>query len=126
MRASAGSVFRVPLVEANATRLAALRATGVRLLAAVTGDSAPHRPAVPVTQLDLTKGCAIMIGNEGVGLSAELLELADTRITIPTPGPVESLNAGVAGSLLLYEAARQRSAALADRPVHAAGRGTIV
>jgi TrmH family RNA methyltransferase len=66
---------------------------------------------VPVTQLDLTTGCAIMIGNEGVGLSADLLALADTRITIPTPGPVESLNAGVAGSLLLYEAARQRAAA---------------
>ena len=50
-----------------------------------------------------------MIGNEGAGLSAEFLSLADARIAIPTPGRVESLNAAVAGSLLLYEAARQRA-----------------
>ena len=49
-----------------------------------------------------------MIGNEGAGLSAERLEIADARITIPMPGRVESLNAAVAGSLLLYEASRQR------------------
>jgi TrmH family RNA methyltransferase len=51
-----------------------------------------------------------MIGNEGSGLTSELLALADERIAIPTPGPVESLNAAIAGSLLLYEASRQRSA----------------
>ena len=51
-----------------------------------------------------------MIGNEGAGLSPELIALADARISIPTPGPVESLNAAIAGSLLLYEASRQRSA----------------
>ncbi len=49
-----------------------------------------------------------MIGNEGAGLAPDLLTLADARIAIPTPGPVESLNAAVAGSLLLYEASRQR------------------
>ena len=43
-------------------------------------------------------------------LASELLERADRRIAIPTPGPVESLNAAVAASILLYEAARQRSA----------------
>jgi TrmH family RNA methyltransferase len=51
-----------------------------------------------------------MIGNEGAGLGEQWLSLADARITIPTPGRVESLNAAVAGSLLLYEAARQRAA----------------
>ena len=50
-----------------------------------------------------------MIGNEGVGLSEKLLELADERVTIPCPGQVESLNAAIAGSLLLYEASRQRT-----------------
>jgi TrmH family RNA methyltransferase len=50
-----------------------------------------------------------MIGNEGSGLTDEWLQLADARITIPMPGAVESLNAAIAGSLLLYEAARQRS-----------------
>jgi TrmH family RNA methyltransferase len=52
-----------------------------------------------------------MIGNEGAGLGEEWLALADARISIPTPGRVESLNAAVAGSLLLYEASRQREAA---------------
>ena len=52
----------------------------------------------------------MLIGNEGAGLSEELLEMADVRVTIPCPGKVESLNAAVAGSLLLYEASRQRAA----------------
>lgn len=111
LRASTGSIFRVPVLHVTHARLAALRTGGIRILAAVTGDSAPHYSAsVPITQLDLTTPCAFLIGNEGAGLSADLLALAETRITIPTPGPVESLNASVAGSLLLYEAARQREA----------------
>lgn len=111
LRASAGSIFRVPVLPATPARLAALRTRGIHLFAAVTGDSAPHYSAsVPLTALDLTAPSAFLIGNEGAGLSADLLALAQTRITIPTPGPVESLNAAVAGSLLLYEAARQRHA----------------
>jgi TrmH family RNA methyltransferase len=50
-----------------------------------------------------------MIGNEGAGLSDKWIRLSTKQITIPCPGPVESLNAAVAGSLLLYEASRQRS-----------------
>jgi TrmH family RNA methyltransferase len=53
----------------------------------------------------------VMGGNEGAGLSEELLEMADVRVTIPCPGQVESLNAAIAGSLLLYEASRQRAGA---------------
>ena len=112
LRASAGSIFRVPVAYTTAASLAGFRSRGIHILAAVTGDSAPHYSAsVPITQVDLTAPCAFLIGNEGVGLSADLVALAETRITIPTPGPVESLNAAVAGSLLLYEAARQRAAA---------------
>jgi TrmH family RNA methyltransferase len=51
---------------------------------------------------------ALLIGNEGAGLPPSLLAAASHRITLPCPGPVESLNAAVAGSLLLYEASRQR------------------
>jgi TrmH family RNA methyltransferase len=112
LRASAGSVFRVPVAQIPTATLDRLRRNGVRILAAVTGDSAPHySSSVPVTQLDLTTPCAFLIGNEGNGLTHDLLAAAETRITIPTPGPVESLNAAVAGALLLYEAARQRAAA---------------
>ncbi len=58
---------------------------------------------------DLRRPCALLIGNEGAGLPQAWIESADARVTIPCPGPVESLNAAVAGSVLLYEAMRQRS-----------------
>ena len=116
MRASAGSVFRVPVVDVAAAELIALKARGVRILAAVapdaeSGSADRSRAAAPVAAgaADLTGPCAMMIGNEGAGLSADLLALADVCISIPTPGRVESLNAAVAGSLLLYEASRQRA-----------------
>jgi TrmH family RNA methyltransferase len=109
LRASAGSVFRVPVVAIAVDQLVALKSRGLRLLATVADD--PLNPsALPVAQADLHQPCALMIGNEGAGLSAEFLALADARITIPMPGRVESLNAAVAGSLLLYEASRQRAA----------------
>ncbi len=75
-------------------------------MAAVADDSS-H--AVAAYDADFAAACAILIGNEGVGLSGDLLALADIRLTIPCPGKVESLNAAVAGSLLLYEASRQRA-----------------
>ena len=128
LRASAGSVFRVPVVQVAADQILALKSRGVRLLAAVApnaeSNSGPHIGSksnskatrnecvvLPATETDLACACALMIGNEGAGLSSELLALADARITIPTPGRVESLNAAIAGSLLLYEASRQREAA---------------
>ena len=113
LRASAGSVFRVPAVSVTTAEIAHLKSRGLRLFAAVADDlsNVPSNPnALPATGASLTQPCALMIGNEGAGLSADLLALADARITIPTPGRVESLNAAVAGSLLLYEASRQRAA----------------
>ena len=106
LRASVGSVFRVPVVGASADEVEGLKGRGVRLLAAVgAGD------AVAAQDVDFGGGCAVMIGNEGAGLGAEWIAMADGLVTIPCPGPVESLNAAVAGSLLLYEASRQRSKA---------------
>lgn len=111
LRASAGSVFRTPVIYVNTSDLSALKTRGIRLLAAVAPDanSNPYSP-------DLTQPTALMIGNEGNGLSPDLLALADDRISIPTPGPVESLNAAIAGSLLLYEASRQRQAPRTSSP----------
>ena len=104
IRASAGSVFRMPMLLAQTLpQLAALKQSGIRIFAAVASD------ATPFTASDYTQPCALLIGNEGAGLSPELIALADERITIPTPGAVESLNAAIAGSLLLYEASRQRN-----------------
>lgn len=108
LRASAGSAFRVPVVqEKSSAALAALAERNIAILAAV--PVAGHPDAIPCSRYDLTRPVAILIGNEGSGLSQDLLDRADACLAIPTPGPVESLNAAVAASILLYEAARQRS-----------------
>jgi TrmH family RNA methyltransferase len=102
LRASVGSVFRVPVIAVTASEIEGLKRLGVRLIAAVGSDG------VDVMTADLRRACAVMIGNEGSGLGAEWIAMCDARVTIPCPGPVESLNAAVAGSLFLYEASRQR------------------
>lgn len=107
LRASAGSSFRLPVVAATAEQIRALKDHRVRLLATV---GTAGEDVVAVHDFDLRGACAIMIGNEGAGLREEWIKMADARVTIPCPGPVESLNAAVAGSLVLYEASRQRSA----------------
>ena len=110
MRASAGSIFRVPLIPVTPADVVTLKARGLKLFAAVADG--PERPdGLSTVDANLTQPCALMIGNEGAGISEEWLSLADARITIPTPGHVESLNAAIAGSLLLYEASRQRQLA---------------
>jgi TrmH family RNA methyltransferase len=109
LRASAGSVFRIPVVAIAPADVPALKSRGLRLFAAVADDP-EQSTSISVADANLTQPCALMIGNEGAGLSEEWLQLADARITIPTPGRVESLNAAIAGSLLLYEASRQRAA----------------
>lgn len=104
VRASAGSVFRVPLLNISGQEaLTGLREAGVRLLTTTV------QGAQPANLANLAEPVAIIIGNEGSGVSADLASKSDGAVTIPCPGPVESLNAAVAASLLLYEAARQRS-----------------
>jgi TrmH family RNA methyltransferase len=102
VRASAGSVFRLPLVAglpAEAAR-AALEARGLDVHAAAPAG------AVELSRADLTRACAFVIGSEGRGVSPEWS--AASRLRIPTRG-VESLNAAAAAAILLYEARRQRS-----------------
>jgi len=104
LRASAGSVFRLPLVAAREDEIfAALESRGISTLAAVASEGRS------LTHHDLTQPTALILGNEGAGIPPEILRRATARVTIPTPGPVESLNAAIAGSILLYEAARQRA-----------------
>jgi TrmH family RNA methyltransferase len=57
--------------------------------------------------MDLTGPVAFMIGNEGAGLSPELVDAASGRFTIPMPGQVESLNAAAAAAICLFERVRQ-------------------
>jgi RNA methyltransferase, TrmH family len=107
LRASVGSVFRMPVVAVTASEMEEVKRRGVRLIAAVGTDDSG---VVAAQEMDFTMPCALMIGNEGAGLAAEWMEMCDAQVTIPCPGKVESLNAAVAGSLLLYEASRQRAA----------------
>jgi TrmH family RNA methyltransferase len=111
VRASAGSLFRLPVVStATAAGLAdvsgKLRAHGVRLIA-----TSSHK-GTPLNQANLTGHLAFFIGSEGSGLARGLIAQVDEVVAIPHTPQVESLNAGVAGSILLYEAARQRKNAL--------------
>lgn len=104
VRASAGSLFRMPHVAAGEDEcFARLRAAGVKMYATVVETA--ERGA----RAEMTGPTALIIGNEGIGLAEALVAEADARVTIPCPGPVESLNAAVAASVLLYEAARQRA-----------------
>jgi len=113
LRASAGSALRLPLLRGIAVPvlLAQLRVAGLRIYAATahaaleTNESARSSQA-PVA--DLRQPCAIFIGGEGAGLAPEIGRAADASISVPIRDSVESLNAGVAASVMLYEASRQR------------------
>lgn len=106
VRASAGSVFRLPILTSSEAKcFQHLREAGIRALAAMARD------AEPLGQVDLTSPVALFIGSEGSGISEATAAQCDAGVTIPCPGPVESLNAAVAASVLLFEASRQRALA---------------
>jgi TrmH family RNA methyltransferase len=107
IRASAGSIFRLPVVLAKTAGgldeiVARLRKENVRLIA-----TSSHK-GTALDQARLTGPSAVFIGSEGSGLPRTLMAQVDELVAIPHAPQVESLNAGVAGSILLYEAARQR------------------
>lgn len=107
LRASAGAVFAVPVVEAESvTWLAATLRDASITTVATTLDA-----EVDLDAVDLTGPCAVLIGNEAHGLDPEVAALADVAVRIPMVGPVESLNAAMAGTLVCFEVLRQRRAA---------------
>ena len=107
VRASAGAVFRVPIVvEASpAAALATLSAQGVRCIGAVVHGGRPHY------QVDLTGSVAIVVGNETQGLSEELCGVVDELMHLQMPGRAESLNVAMAATVLAFESVRQRGPA---------------
>ena len=112
VRASAGSVFRIPLLNVGGQEaLDQLHEAGVHIVTTTV------RGAQPAELADLSGPAALLVGNEGNGVPIDLATKADEAITIPCPGPVESLNVAVATSVLLYEAARQRSSKSGGQPV---------
>jgi TrmH family RNA methyltransferase len=107
LRASAGSLFRIPFVHAFDADLAraAFKQNKVDVYAGVPFSNENHVKSV--VHADLTRKCAVIIGSEGRGVS-ETLHTGAIDLAIPTVG-VESLNAAMAASVILYEARRQRS-----------------
>jgi RNA methyltransferase, TrmH family len=113
VRASAGSIFRLAITHNQGRSkgasleqaIAELHAQKIRLIA-----TSSHK-GTPLDQVNLKTPATIFFGNEGAGLPRKLLAQMDESIAIPHSAQVESLNAGVAASIVLYEAARQRKAA---------------
>ena len=102
IRASAGSVFRLPIAQVKlADTLDALRESGLRLIA-----TSSHQ-GTPLDQANLSGRLAVFIGSEGAGVPRDLVAAMDESVAIPHSPNVESLNAGVAASIVLYEIARQ-------------------
>lgn len=112
LRASAGSALRMPLLRgmAPAVLLAQLRVAQLTILAATSKPASRDAKTIPLTSAaQLRSACAIFIGSEGAGLAPEILHSADAQIAVPMADGVESLNAGVAASVILYEASRRRT-----------------
>ena len=102
VRAAAGSLFRLPTIKIKfAEALPLLREKKIRLIA---GSS--HK-GTSLHQANLKLPLCLLIGNEGAGVPRAMLEAADELVSIPHSSKVESLNAAIAGSLMLYEAARK-------------------
>ena len=103
-KASAGAIeyMRVARVSNIASTIRELKQNGVWIY----GTAAEG--ASPLYQTDLTGPAAIVIGNEGVGMSRIVADSCDFKVSIPMKGRISSLNASAAAAILLYEAVRQR------------------
>lgn len=105
VRATMGAVYRLPVAHSQelAEVIPQMKARGMQVLVASA------RAGRPVYEVDWCLPTAVVLGNEGAGVSPALAALADAAIRIPMPGRAESLNVGMAAGILLYEAMRQRT-----------------
>jgi len=103
IRASAGSSFRLPTLHFAVARASEMKERGLRIVA-----TSSHK-GEPIDKVDLTGNLAILVGSEGAGVSREYMNVADDFIRVPHSERVESLNAAIAASVILYEAQRQRA-----------------
>jgi TrmH family RNA methyltransferase len=107
VRATAGSLFHVPVVEGGtaAAAVAELSARGFTTVATVV------RGGTDYAAFDWTRRVALVLGNEAGGLTDDLVATVDAGVTIPMAGRSESLNVGVSAAVLCFEALRQRRTA---------------
>ncbi len=99
IRSSQGSVFNIKIiVDADISLLKKAKENGVKMT-----STALYGESVPIRDMKICDNQIFVIGNEGSGVSAEILELSDEIAHIPMTGKAESLNAGVAAAILMYE-----------------------
>jgi TrmH family RNA methyltransferase len=109
VRASAGAIFGIPVVDAESEGWSAVEALdalgelGRQRLGATAGQGLPH------TAVDFTRPSAVVLGNEAHGIDAELDAHLDGHVHVAMAGPAESLNVAMAGTILCFESARQRT-----------------
>ena len=104
LRATAGTVFEIPVIYAKDQNdlISLLKESGKSIVVTDVNGGVPYYEA------ELSKGIALVIGNEGAGVSDELKSMADIRVTIPMKGHIESLNAAIAAAILMYESVRDQ------------------
>lgn len=103
LRSTAGTIFEIPIIYTdNAVELIDdIKKKGIRVVTTVPEGVKNYFDE------DLSKGVALVIGNEGKGISEEMTKLADLQVTIPMMGKTESLNAAISAAILMYEAVRR-------------------
>lgn len=103
VRASVGTLFTVPVVEASGEEtLRWLKRQGIQIVAATPGAEMEY------TEVDFTRPVAIAVGTEQLGLSERWMDGADLKVKIPMCGVADSLNVAMAATILLFEVRRQR------------------
>ncbi len=104
LRATAGMIYNIPVyyIDEIDELISFLRKASKKICVTVLEDALPYYEA------DIRKGIALVIGNEGNGVSNEMIAAADERITIPMRGEIESLNAAISAAILMYEAVRSK------------------
>lgn len=104
IRATMGSIFRVPVLKVRDIMdlISDLKKEGYQIIATTAHSKASY------LDIDYMKPTAFLIGQEGSGLPDDIIKMADIKVFIPMKEGVESLNAAVSASILIYEAFRQR------------------
>lgn len=105
LRAGMGAHFRLPIQSLGWQEIKPILKRPSPRMRVYLADSAA---GIPYTNADFRSPLALIIGGEAAGAGSESVSLADTKVHIPMPGGSESLNAGIAASILLFEAVRQR------------------
>lgn len=97
IRATQGSLFHIPVYEANLIEeITALKETGFEIWATTLEEAEPYN------KVKVPEKAAIILGNEGAGIDKTLIKAADKRVVIPIYGKAESLNVGIAAAILMY------------------------